>query len=355
MRLFAMSLIAAMVPALAADEALASPPGPHERAAAAPVRVVATLPVYASIVMAVGGAQVVVTSIADPREDAHFVRPKPSFALEIRRADLFVTTGLDLELWVPALLDRAANTKVIEGGPGYVTAYTGIQLLDVPATADRSAGDIHVYGNPHVFSDPLNAIQIARNMTTGLKKVAPDRAAMWEQGLARFTERIHRELFGERLVQTVGGEALANLARQRKLHSFLQSQAIDGKPLIGQLGGWMAKAQPFRGKQIICYHKDLAYFEARFDVRCAEFVEAKPGIPPTPGHVARLIKLMKDQHINVLVAAEHFGKDKVDAVARRAGARAVVFPMAPGTVANVDDYFDLVDTWVARLASAFGP
>ncbi|MGH7552590.1 MAG: metal ABC transporter solute-binding protein, Zn/Mn family, partial [Longimicrobiales bacterium] len=177
----------------------------------------------------------------------------------------------------------------------------------------------------------------------------------WDQGLARFTERVYRELFGEKLAQMVGGETLANLARQGKLQSFLQSQMFEGKPLAGSLGGWLAKAAPFQGKQIICYHKDLAYFEARFDVHCAEFVEAKPGIPPTPGHVARLIKLMKDQKIEVLVAAEHFGKDKVDAVATRAGARAVVFPMAPGTVAGVEDYFSLVDTWVTRLASAFRP
>jgi ABC-type Zn uptake system ZnuABC Zn-binding protein ZnuA len=322
---------------------------------AAPVRVVATLPVYASIAKAIGGEEVAVTSIADPREDAHFVRPKPSFALEIRRADLFITTGLDLELWAPALLDRAGNNRVIEGGPGYVSVHTGIRLLDVPASADRSGGDIHVYGNPHVFTDPLNAIIVARNIATGLKKVAPERAAVWDRGLARFTDRIYRKLYGDRLVEIVGGDALANLSRQGKLTAFLQSTPYEGRPLATLLGGWLAQADPFRGKQIICYHKDLAYFEERFDVRCAEFVEAKPGIPPTPGHVARLIALMRDRKIDVLVGAEHYGKDRVATVAKRADAHDVIFPMAPGTVSGVNDYFSLVDTWVSRLAAAFRP
>ncbi|MGH7502253.1 MAG: metal ABC transporter substrate-binding protein [Longimicrobiales bacterium] len=321
----------------------------------APVRVVATLPVYAAIVRAIGGEEVVVTSIADPREDAHFVRPKPSFALEIRRTDVFVTTGLDLELWAPALLDRAANSRVLEGGPGYVSAFTGIRLLDVPASVDRSAGDIHVYGNPHIFTDPLNAIQIARNIAVSLKKVAPDRAAVWDEGVARFSDRVYRKLFGDRLVDIVGGEALANLAQQSKLGSFLETTQYEGKPLAASLGGWLAAATPFRGKQIICYHKDLAYFEQRFDVHCAGFVEAKPGIPPTPGHVARLIGLMQERNIDVLVASEHFGREKVAAVASRANATAVMFPAGPGTVTGVTDYFSLVDLWISRLAGAFHP
>ncbi len=320
--------------------------------AADPVRVVATLPVYASIVEAIGGAEVEVTSIADPREDAHFVRPKPSFALDIRRADLFITTGLDLELWVPALLDRAGNARVSEGGPGYVTTYSGIRLLDVPSAADRAAGDIHVYGNPHVFTDPLNAIQIARNITIGLKKVAPDRAALWDAGLARFTDQIHRQLFGAGLVDMVGGEQLAQLARAGKLDGFLESTMFEGHPLEERLGGWLGTARAFRGREIICYHKNWAYFEDRFAVRCADYVEAKPGIPPTPGHVARLIETMRTRRIGVLIAAEYFGKSRVEAVARRADATVVMMPLGTGS-AGPRTYFDLVDTWVNGIASAF--
>ena len=166
----------------------------------AALRIVTTLPIYAELVREIGGGEVEVSAIANPNEDAHFVRPKPSFARDIRSADAFVTTGLDLELWVPTLLDRAGNGDVIEGARGYITAYTGIALLDVPVSADRSGGDVHIYGNPHLTTDPLRTLQIARNITTGLKRVAPDRAAVFDAGLADFTERLYNRLFGARLV-----------------------------------------------------------------------------------------------------------------------------------------------------------
>lgn len=334
--------------------------GPSERAAVErgmttaqePLRVVASLPVYAEIVKAIGGDAVEVSAIADPAEDAHFVRPKPSFALRIRRADVFITTGLDLELWVPALLDKAGNTAVSEGGRGYVTTYTGVDLLDVPSIRDRSEGDIHVYGNPHIFTDPLNVITIAGNITTGLKRVAPDRAAQFDRNLAAFTDRVHRRLYGDRLVEILKGETLELLDRQGRLMAFLENQQFEGQSLKERMGGWYAAAAPFRDREIICYHKNWAYFEHRFGVTCADFVEAKPGIPPTPGHVAELIGLMRDQGIDVLLAANYFDGSKVRAVANRAGATAVIVPLQPGA-RGTDSYFDVVDAWVNGLADAF--
>jgi zinc/manganese transport system substrate-binding protein len=318
-----------------------------------PVKVVATLPVYAEIVQEIGASEVSVTSIAHPNEDAHFVRPKPSFALDLRRADMFVTTGLDLELWVPPLLDRAHNTKVLEGGPGYVTAYTGIKLLDIPVAADRSAGDVHIFGNPHVTSDPLRTLQVARNITTGLKRVSPDRAATFDAGLAAFTDKIYRRLFGDRLVDLLGGETLEQMANGGTLHDFLENNEYEGEQLIKELGGWLGVAEPFRGGEMICYHKNWAYLEERFDVTCVDYIEAKPGIPPTPGHVSQLIQKMKGQDIHVLFAASYFDEGKVTTVARRGGATLVRVPMEPGAMPGVDDYFSLVDTWVSGLARAF--
>ncbi|HEX7049238.1 MAG TPA: metal ABC transporter substrate-binding protein [Longimicrobiales bacterium] len=334
-----------------ADPGIAPPRTPTTTRA--PVRVVATLPVYAEIAREIGGTEVQVVAIADPAEDAHFVRPKPSFALEIRRADAFITTGLDLELWVPALLSKAGNARVGPGAPGHIIAHTGITLLDVPSSVDRAAGDIHIYGNPHIYTDPLNAIQIARNIAEGLKRVAPDRAAAFDRGLAAFTDQIHRRLFGDRLVDMLQGETLERLARSGKLFSFLSSQAYEGKPLTQYLGGWLAAAEPFRGKKIICYHKDWAYFEQRFDVTCAEYVEAKPGIPPTPGHVARLIRMMQDQGIRVLLSPNYYDRSKSEVVTDRVGGTAVIVPMQPGGDTGVQTYFDLVDTWVTSLANAF--
>lgn len=328
--------------------------GPSASRDAAPLQVVTTLPVYASVVEAIGGAEVEVQSIAAPNEDAHFVRPKPSFALSLRNADVFVTTGLDLELWVPTLLDRAGNARVSEGGPGYVTVYGGITLLDVPAAVDRSAGDVHVFGNPHLHTDPLRMTQVARNIAAGLKRVAPERSAIFDSGLASYVDQIHRRLFGARLVDLLGGATLERLALNGDLRGFLSENDLEGTPLESMVGGWLAQAEAFRGREIICYHRNWVYFEERFGVVCAEFVEAKPGIPPTPGHVARLVELMRSQSIGVVMGASYFGSDRIESVASRGGARAIVVPMSTGATAGVDDYFQLVDMWVGQLAAAFG-
>jgi ABC-type Zn uptake system ZnuABC Zn-binding protein ZnuA len=318
-----------------------------------PVRVVTTLPIYASLAREIGGSDVVASAIADPNEDAHFVRPKPSFALDLRRADAFVTTGLDLELWVPTLLDRAGNANVLEGGRGYITAYTGVTLLDIPAAVDRSAGDVHVYGNPHLTTDPLRTLQVARNIATGLKRVAPSRAARFDRGLQDFTDRIYERLFGARLVELIGGPTLEQLALNGTLFDFLAANQYDGAPLIESLAGWLATAAPFRGRQIICYHKNWAYFEDRFQVRCADYVEAKPGIQPTPGHMAELIARMRDENIGVLLAASYFQRTRVETISSRGGATLVQVPLSPGVTPGADDYFGLVDLWVGGLAAAF--
>ena len=320
----------------------------------APVRVVTTLPIYASLAAEIGSSEVEVAAIAHPNEDAHFVRPKPSFALQLRRAELFITTGLDLELWVPILLDRAGNGDVMEGGAGYVTAYSGIELLDIPEAADRSQGDVHIYGNPHLHTDPLRSLQVARNITTGLKRVAPDRTAHWEAGLADFSDRIHRATFGDELVTLLGGETLEQLALSGNLHAFLEDQEYEGRMLITSLGGWLGEMLPLRGRQLICYHKNWSYFEDRFGVTCADFVESKPGIQPTPRHVSRLIELMRDDGLGVLLAASFFSANRVNGVAERGGATAVIVPLHPGATEEVDDYFSLVDLWTTELIGAFG-
>jgi ABC-type Zn uptake system ZnuABC Zn-binding protein ZnuA len=318
------------------------------------VRVVATLPVYASLAKEIGGAEVTVMSIADPGEDAHFVRPKPSFALELKRADLFITTGLDLEMWVPTLLDKAGNPNVLEGGRGYVSAHAGITLLDIPAVADRAAGDVHIYGNPHLHTDPLRALQIARNIAAGLTRVAPDRRGIWEANLASFEGRLHRRLFGERLVDALGGPTLERLALSGGLTRFLGTQQYQGQPVGALLGGWLKQAEALDGQRILCYHRSWAYFEERFGITCADYVEVKPGIPPTPRHVAHLLELMRSGGVHVLLAETYFDRTKVDAVTERGGATAVVVPMQTGAHPAADDYFGLVDVWVSGLVRAVG-
>src|SRR3990172_6708354 len=164
------------------------------------VKVVTSLTTYAAITREITGDRAAVSSMAEGDEDPHFVQPRPSFVPLLRDADLFVTTGMDLELWVPALLDRAGNARVREGSPGYVSAYEGISLMEVPADLSRSQGDIHVHGNPHIHTDPINAILIARNVLAGLVRVSPANAAYFTERERDFELRVLRATYGDELV-----------------------------------------------------------------------------------------------------------------------------------------------------------
>ena len=328
-----------------------------------PVRVVTTLSVYASLAKEIGGDAVQVESIADPVVDAHFIRPTPSFALSVRNADLFVTTGLDLELWVPALLDRAGNASVSDGGTGYVTAYTGITMLDVPTTISRREGDVHIYGNPHLHTDPLRSLQVARNITTGLSRVDPARRETWEAGLADLTDRIHRALFGDELVEILGGPTLEQLALAGTLDGFLASNQLEGASLTDRLGGWLARARPLKGLSLVCYHRNWTYFEDRFGVTCDRYVEPRPGLPATPRHLSDLVKHMHDHAHGhhrtggpgIVLAANYFDANQVRAIAQRGGSRAAVVALYPGGADGVDTYFDLVDHWICLLYTSPSP
>jgi len=294
-----------------------------------------------------------VTSIAQGDEDPHFVQPKPSFVALLRDADIFVTTGLDLELWVPPLLDRAGNRKVSEGGPGYVTAYTGITLLEVPTSLSRSEGDIHADGNPHIHTDPLNGIIIARNILTGLIRVSPDNAEYFSANEQAFEKRVLEATMGAEVVSILTLPTAFALLKSDKLYDFLGQTNYKGKPLLDRLGGWLKKGEVFRGKEMACYHKEWAYFSARFRITCMTYIEAKPGIPPTPGHVQDVIALMKDKKIPVLFASNYFDHNQIEQVAQRTGATAVIVPENTQGAPGVDTYLQLVDSWIDGLAAAF--
>jgi zinc/manganese transport system substrate-binding protein len=321
--------------------------------AAAPIRVVTTLTTYASITREIVGDRATVTSIAEGDEDPHFVQPRPSFVPALRDADLFVTTGMDLELWVPALLDRANNARVREGGVAYVPAFRGIRVMEIPTNLSRSQGDIHADGNPHIASDPINAIIIARNILAGLQRVDADNYAYYADREKDFELRILHATFGDDLVRILTPAALFDLANSDRLVSFLQTTQYQGQPLWGRLGGWMKQALPLRGRQMVCYHKEYSYFSRRFGVDCVEYIEPKPGIPPTPRHVQDVISLMRTQHIPVLLAANFYSHAQVREVAQRTGATAVVVPENTHGAPGVDTYFDLMNNWITQLAHAF--
>ncbi len=323
-------------------------------AAQAPrIKVVTSLTTFAAIAREITGDGATVTAIAQGDEDPHFVQPRPSFVPLLRDADLFVATGMDLELWVPALLDRAGNPRVREGSGGYVAAFQGITLLEVPASLSRAQGDIHVDGNPHIHTDPINAILIARNILAGLRRIAPADAEVFAAREQDFELRILRATFGEELVRILTPAALFDLARTNRVLDFLQRTMYQGQPLLTRLGGWMQQAAPLRGREMVCYHKEWAYFSARYGLQCVEYIEAKPGIPPTPRHVQEVIALMRERRIPVLFASNYYDRNQIREVAERTGARAVVVSENTGGLPGTSTYFELMDSWIGGLARGF--
>jgi len=316
------------------------------------VRVVTTLPDYAVIAKAIGGDRVSCEAIVRGDQDAHFIRPKPSFVGMVRRADLLVSTGLDLELWLPTVVNKSGNARVRSGQVGYVAAAQGINLLEKPKVMSRAEGGVHIHGNPHLTCSPLNMKAAARNITTGLIKVDPAGREQYEVGLKQYLDEIDRRLFGEELVKLLGGKTLSSMAEKGTLIPFLEKRKFRDKPLMEYSGGWLEKMMPLRGKSIVTYHKNWIYFLKLFGINEAGTIEPKPGIPPSAKHVTELVSLMRQEKIRIVFAASYFDEQKVRSVANRVGAEAVIVPIYVGGAKGIGDYFKLVDHWTDSLLEA---
>jgi ABC-type Zn uptake system ZnuABC Zn-binding protein ZnuA len=317
------------------------------------VNVVTTITVYSDIAKYIGGEFVEVKAIVAGNQDAHFVRPRPSYAVWLNEADLFVETGLDLELWVPPLVDKSGNPKIRSGQIGYVAVADGVRMLEIPAMADRSQGDVHIYGNPHIYTGPLNAKIIAENITIGLSKVNPENENYFKRRLEDFKNEMDQRLYGEELIQVLGSDILQQLTESNRLIEFLESKSFKDKRLIDYLGGWFKEMLPLRGRKIVAYHKNWVYFEELFGLDVIGHVEPKPGIPPSPKHVERLIKSMREQNVKVIIAANYFDERKVKEIAEKVGAKAVIVPLSVNGVPGVDTYFKMIDYWITNLKNAF--
>jgi|WetSurMetagenome_2_1015567.scaffolds.fasta_scaffold139292_2 zinc/manganese transport system substrate-binding protein len=276
------------------------------------VRVVTSLTDLKSITEEVGGDKVDVFAIATGFQNPHFVDPKPSYILKLSKADMFVTVGLDLESgWVPPLLNSARNARINKGGPGYVDASVGVALLQVPSSVNRGEGDIHIYGNPHYWLDPMNGKIIARNICDALCRVDPDNAALYQANLKKFDDR------------------------------------IDAK-----VGGWISAMKPFAGSKIIAYHNEWVYFEKRFGLTIVDFLEPKPGIPPTPSQLAKVIGEIKRDKMKVIITSPYFTAESAELVARNSGAKLVTLATSVGAEESIKNYFDLFDHNIAKMVES---
>ena len=201
------------------------------------LNVVVTQTAFKSIAQYIGGDKVHVSAIVKGNQDPHIVRPKPSLATKLKDADLFVATGLDLELWAPPLVDMSNNPAIRSGQKGYVSASAGVKVNEKPTTVSRAEGDVHIYGNPHIHTSPLNGKIIAENICTGLCKVASENCSQFKANLTKFKNEVDLRTFGKPLVDMLGSKTLTRLAAQGKLYSFLEGKEYKGKKLIDLLGG----------------------------------------------------------------------------------------------------------------------
>src|ERR1041385_8645595 len=268
----------------------------------------------AAIAREAGGDQVNAESIARGYQDPHFVEPKPSFILKLQKADLLVVVGLDLEIgWLPPLITQSRNGKIQKGNPGYLDASNYCEILEKPTGAvSRAMGDVHPLGNPHYWLDPQNGRRIAKALADKFSQMQPAGASTFA---ARYTD------FDKRLTEAEKG--------------------------------WQAKMAPYRGRKVITYHRSWPNFCERFGLNVVDYVEPKPGIPPTPNHTLDVINLMKRDNIKLILVEPYFDLRAPNKIAQDTGGQVVVLMPSVGGAKEITNYFQLFDYDINLLVNAF--
>jgi len=319
-----------------------------------PLRVVTTIPDYADFARRLGGEHVIVSHIVQGDQDAHFIRPKPSFVQMLREADLLIATGLDLEMWLPTAVDKSGNPRIRSEAVGYVAAAQGVRMKDIPTVLSRSEGGLHIYGNPHITVSPINMLRVIENIEIGLEKNAPAHAQEFRTRLAQLKGEFYNRLYGSELVEVLGGETLVKLHQEGKLHDFLKQNTFEGKPLSEMLGGWTGRMLPLRGLPIVTYHKNWIYFCDDFGLVQVDTIEPKPGIPPSPKHTRELEERMRRDGVKIMLSVNYFDEQTVKSIAEATGAKYRMVPYYVGGSTGVGDYFCLVDHWIDALVKMAG-
>ncbi len=303
---------------------------------------------YASIAEYIAGDKAKVTYIANGEQDPHFVPPKPSYAVTLSTADIWITTGMDLEMWAATLVDKARNRKIMDGETGFVSVSDGVNVLEKIDFASRTEGDVHLMGNPHINTSPVNWKIIAQNITIGLIKTDPANTSFYQKNRDAYIDMVDRALFGDKLVDLFGGATLTKLLQNKTLFTFLEKPYEGGK-LIDHLGGWLREALPFRGKRIITYHKNWSYLANTFGLDVLGYIEPKPGIPPSAKHVQYMIELIKEQNIKLMIVASYFEKKTAQMIEDKTGIKALYLPLFVHGIPGIDDNFELMDYWIDQI------
>jgi zinc/manganese transport system substrate-binding protein len=287
---------------------------PTPAQAAAKLKIVTATTDMAALAEEVGGDHIEVESIARGYQDPHFVEAKPSFLLKLRKADLLIVVGLQLEIgWLPPLITQSGNPRIQVGAPGYLDASQFAEILEMPTgVVTRAMGDVHPLGNPHYWLDPENGRRIARGIQQKLAEMRPEDKAFFEQ----------------------------------RYQSFSQQLTVAQK-------NWDDQMKPFRGRKVVTYHRSWPNFAKRFGLDVVDYVEPRPGIPPSPSHTLELIGMMRREKIKVIMVEPYFDLKTPNSIASQTAGQVVVMLPSVGGEKEITDYFKLFDYDVALLTKAF--
>jgi zinc/manganese transport system substrate-binding protein len=282
--------------------------------AASKLNVVTATTDLAALAQEVGGDRIEVESIARGYQDPHFVEAKPSFLLKLRKADLLIVVGLQLEIgWLPPLITQCGNPRVQIGAAGYLDASQFAEILEVPTgMVTRAMGDVHPLGNPHYWLDPENGRRIAQGIKQKLASMRPEDADYFEQRFQAFSQRL-----------TVSEKA------------------------------WDERMKPYHGRKVVTYHRSWPNFAKRFGLEVVGYVEPRPGIPPSPGHTVELIQMMRRESVRIILVEPYFDLKTPNSIARETGGQVVVLLPSVGGEKEVTDYFKLFDYDLDLLTRAF--
>jgi ABC-type Zn uptake system ZnuABC Zn-binding protein ZnuA len=278
------------------------------------IAVVATTSDLKSLVETVGGDRVVAVNLAPPSIDVETYQPKPQDVLRLKSARLFVRIGLDYDLWADRLLAQASRPEISRGGPFYVDASRGIAVLELRGmSVGPTDGHAHGSGNPHYWLDPENAEIITATLLDALARADPDHAADYETRRTAFVARLH-----------------------------------------DKLGAWQAALAPLKRVPIVGYHNSWPYFARRFRLDLLDFIEIKPGVPPSPAHLAGLIQAMRGRGARLVIREPNDPERDVAFVAGKSGAAIATLAASVGALPAAGDYLALFDADVEALKTAAG-
>jgi zinc/manganese transport system substrate-binding protein len=290
---------------LVAMLAIASP-------AQATIKVLATTADWGALATELGGDKVNVYSATNALQDVHQVDAKPSLVARARTADLVVANGAELEIgWLPVLLQESRNARIQPGTPGYFEATSAVRLVDIPTSVDRSMGDIHTLGNPHIQLDPRNIAAVAKALTARLASLDAANAGYYQARGADFQARWQ--------------QAMAR---------------------------WDAAAAPLKGASVVVIHKDQRYLGRWLGLNQLAAIEPKPGVPPSAGYLADLVAKLSANRPQMILRNAYNDPKAADWLSKKVGAPVVTLPFSVGGTPEAKDLFGLFDDTIHRLLAA---